>query len=146
MAERAKWCGRLSHTQENVGSNPTSATKKRKETIMNEIYELIEQIRENDKKDDSDGSPELFSKLNFKLREIAEPVIRNGKRSRFMIEGDNFTFEDAFITENRYEEVFLQEVIEFVLEIDAYITPTDTFLAIFEHMVKNNISSYKQDW
>ena len=109
---------------------------------MEKIYDLIKQIRESNYENE-----ELFDELRINLFDIAKKAINIGRRERFILDdNDKFTSEDAFLTGNRYEQIFLDELIDDIVEVDAYTTPTETYLAIFEYMVENNISSYKQDW
>lgn len=109
---------------------------------MEKIYNLIKKIRE-----DKYSDQKLFEELHVNLFDTAKKAINTGERISSIIDGgDKFTGEDAFITGNRYEQVFLDELIGMIVDVDAYPVSTETYLAIFEYMVENNISSYKQDW
>lgn len=108
---------------------------------MEKIYSLIGKIREVDYK-----NQELFRELENNLMNMSEHTRKNGRRMRFLIDGENFTTEESFLTGNRYEEVFLEDLVSWIVEVDRDVTSTETYLKIFEYMVRNDIRSYRQDW
>lgn len=113
---------------------------------MQDVRDLVEQIRELGEDPDIIELMTLQDKLKAKLKEYYQPIFAYGNREEFLIESDKFSKEDTFLMEHRFEEVFIDEVADMIAEVDALVFSTDMLIDIFEYMVNNKIMSYKQDW